>query len=72
VKSPAYLEAVLKRPFLATFGIKCYPYVADKIAILIHSMIATPVFEEVKNRTAMGLGLAVAKANGQRILPIDG
>ncbi len=72
IKYPAYLEAALARPFQVAFGIEFYPNVADKIAVLIHSIITTHVFEDANKRTAMALGLAVAEANGQRILPIDG
>lgn len=72
VKYSAYLEAALARPFQAGFGIEFYPDIAEKIAVLIHSIIATHVFEDANKRTAMALGLALAEANGQRILPIDG
>lgn len=71
VKYPDYLEAALARPFQAGFGIDFYPGIADKIAVLIHSIITTHVFEDANKRTAMALGLAVAEANGQRVLPID-
>jgi len=52
IKYPAYLEDALARPFQAAFGIELYPNVADKIAVLIHSIITTHVFEDANKRTA--------------------
>lgn len=72
VKYSAYLEAALARPFQAISGLNSIPISLEKIAVLIHSIITTHVFENGNKRTAMALGLALAEANGQRILPIDG
>lgn len=70
VKYPEYLEAALVQPFQAGFGTEFYPDVADKIAVLIHTIITTHAFHDANKRTAMALGLAIAEANGQRLVSI--
>lgn len=71
VKYSEYLEAALAQPFQASFGTEFYPNVADKIAVLIYSIITTHAFHDANKRTAMALGLAIAEANGQCIISID-
>jgi death-on-curing protein len=71
VKCPEYLQDAISQPFQAGFGTEFYPDVADKIAVLIHSIITTHAFHDANKRTAMALGLAIAEANGQRIVSID-
>jgi death-on-curing protein len=58
------------QPFQAGFGTDFYPDVADKIAVLVHTIITTHTFHDANKRTAMALGLAIAEANGRRTLSI--
>lgn len=65
------LQAALERPFQSAFGVEPYPTPADKVAVLIHSIITTHPFVDGNKRTAMRLGLAILQNIGQRIRPIS-
>ncbi len=58
------LEAALATQTQNVFGEELYPYMIDKAAAIIRSIIADHAFVDGNKRTAMLVGLTLLKVNG--------
>jgi death on curing protein len=63
------LESSLLRPFTSFGGRELFPAANDKIAALIHSIIAFHPFADGNKRTALVAADTVLRLNGRRIRP---
>jgi death-on-curing protein len=71
VTNPGGVESALARPFTAFAGEALFPGLPDKIAALIHSIIAFHPFADGNKRTAVVGADVCLRLNGYRLTPSD-
>ncbi len=69
VTNPGALESALVRPFTCLGGAEMFPSLVDKVATLIHSLIAFHPFADGNKRTALVAGDVCLRLHGYRIIP---
>ena len=67
--NPGALESALARPFSAFSGEALFPEVLDKVAALIHSIVAFHPFIDGYKRTALVAADVCIRLNGLRLAP---
>lgn len=65
------VQSALQRPFSAFGGQAFFPGLLDKVAALVHSIIAFHPFVDGNKRTALVAGDVVLRLNGSRLIPSD-
>lgn len=68
IVNPGGLESALERPFTAYGGQTMFPGLRDKIAALIHSIIAFHPFFDGNKRTALVAADVCLRLNGFRLV----
>ncbi|MBI5866532.1 MAG: type II toxin-antitoxin system death-on-curing family toxin [Planctomycetes bacterium] len=63
------LESSLHRPFTAAGGSALFPNLSDKVAALVHSIIAFHPFADGNKRTAFVAADVCLKLNGMKLEP---
>lgn len=69
IVNPAGIYSAVRRPFTAFGGHELYPTLLDKVAALIHSLIAFHPFAEGNESTALLAGDVCLRLNGRRLRP---
>jgi death-on-curing protein len=65
------LESSLRRPFTAIGGNQMFPTLMDKVAVLIHSIVAFHPFADDNKRTAFVAADVCLKLGDMRVIPSD-
>ncbi len=71
ILNPGGLESALARPFTAFSGKALFPELDDKVAAMIHSLIAFHPFADGNKRTALVAADVCLRLNGFRIKASD-
>lgn len=69
IVNPAAIYSAVRRPFTSFGGHDLYPTLHDKVAALIHSLIAFHPFAEGNESTALLAGDVCLRLNGRRLQP---
>ncbi|MFN0135598.1 MAG: type II toxin-antitoxin system death-on-curing family toxin [Phycisphaerae bacterium] len=65
------LDSALRRPFTAFDGCHLFPSIIEKVAAMIHSIVAFHPFADGNKRTALVAGDVVLRLNELRLIPSD-
>jgi death-on-curing protein len=71
ITNPGALESALARPFTTISGQEMFPLLVEKVATLIHSLIAFHPFADGNKRTALVAGDVCLRLNDYRLIPSD-
>lgn len=69
IVNAAAIYSAVRRPFTAFGGHELYPTLLEKVAALIHSLIAFHPFTEGNESTALLAGDVCLRLNGRRLRP---
>lgn len=68
VLHPGALESAVQRPFTAFGGADLFPSLLEKVAAMVHSLVAFHPFADGNKRTALVSADVVLRLNGYRIV----